>query len=196
MNELSKGEVIVYQTKDGQTEIGVKFEKDDIWLTQKQMSKLFGTSTDNIGLHLKNIFKSRELEEKSVAEEYSVTASDGKIYKTKHYRLDAIISVGYRVNSIKGTRFRQWATKTLKEHLEKGMTFSEYRIRQIEERLDIYHENIQLANQHMVRFLNNAARQTEFLGLVEDVDAMKEDLEKIKKHLQLEDAKSGQKNFG
>lgn len=81
------------------------------------MAVLFDCSVDNISLHLKNIFKTKELDENSVAEDFSVTASDGKNYKTKHYNLDAIIATGYRVNSLKATQFRQWATQRLKDYL-------------------------------------------------------------------------------
>jgi len=90
---------------------------------------LFQCSTDNISLHLKNIFKDGELEEKSVTEEFSVTASDGKQYRTKHYNLDAIIAVGYRVNSIRATQFRQWATRVLKEFAIKGFVLDKERLK-------------------------------------------------------------------
>lgn len=109
---------------------------ESVWLTQKGMAQLFDCSVDNIGLHLKNIFKSGELDEKSVTEESSATASDGKTYKMKFYDLDAIISVGYRINSVRATQFRQWATKVLrtfairgyvldKSRLENGQVFDE-----------------------------------------------------------------------
>jgi hypothetical protein len=91
---------------------------------------LFGCSTDNISLHLKNIFESEELEENSVTEVFSATAADGKNYKVKHYNLDAIISVGYRVNSTKATQFRMWATKTLKEYIIKGFVMDDARLKQ------------------------------------------------------------------
>lgn len=91
-------QIIIYESEDGKARIEVRFENENVWLTQKLMAELFDCTTDNISLHLKNIFKERELDEKSVAEEYSVTASDGKSYRTKHYSLEAIIAVGYRVN--------------------------------------------------------------------------------------------------
>ncbi len=92
-------QIILYQTEDGKTKVQVKMDGDTVWLSQKQMAELFDCSVDNVGLHLKNIFNSAELNEKSATEEFSVTASDGKAYKVNHYNLDAIISVGYRVNS-------------------------------------------------------------------------------------------------
>jgi len=103
--------------------------KDDtVWLSQKQMAELFDCTADNISLHLKNVFKEAELSENSVTEESSVTASDGKNYIVKHYNLDAIISVGYRINSIRGTQFRIWATHKLKEYIVKGFVMDDERL--------------------------------------------------------------------
>ena len=121
-------QIIIYNTEDGQTKIEVKMENETVWLSQKQMAELFDCSTDNIGLHLKNIFKSTELNENSVTEEYSVTASDGKLYKVKYYNLDAIISVGYRVNSLRGTQFRIWATQKLRDYIIKGFAMDDERL--------------------------------------------------------------------
>jgi len=106
--------IIIYEGDEGQPKIEVRLENETVWLSQKQMAELFGCSTDNISLHLKNIFNEGELAQNSVTEEYSTTASDGKNYKVKHYNLDAIISVGYRINSLRGTQFRIWATQKLK----------------------------------------------------------------------------------
>lgn len=116
-DKINKSQVILYQTDDGKTRIEVRFEHENVWLTQKKMAELFECSTDNISLHLKNIFKEGELKDDSVTEDCSVTAVDGKNYKTKMYGLDAIIAVGYRVNSSRGTLFRQWATERLKEYV-------------------------------------------------------------------------------
>lgn len=107
----------------------VRFQDETVWLTQKLMAELFQCSTDNISLHLKNIFMTAELEEKSVVEEFSVTASDGKQYRTKHYSLDVIIAVGYRVNSIRATQFRQWATRVLREFAIKGFVLDKERLK-------------------------------------------------------------------
>jgi len=95
----NNSEILLYKTEDGEIKIDVYFDADNLWLTQKLMAELFECSTDNISLHLKNIFKEGELDKNSVIEYYSVTASDGKKYKTKHYALEAIISVGYRIKS-------------------------------------------------------------------------------------------------
>src|SRR5680860_46747 len=106
--ESKNNQIIIYSSKDGETKIEVKMENETLWLSQKQMAELFGCSLRNIGIHLQNVFNEAELSEDSVMKDYFITASDGKKYTTKHYNLDAIISVGYRVNSIRGTQFRIW----------------------------------------------------------------------------------------
>lgn len=125
----STAEFLIFSNQKGQDGIEVRFENDTIWLSQKLMAVLFDCSSDNISLHLKKIFKSGELDENSVTEEFSVTASDGKNYKTKHYNLDAIISVGYRVNSKRATQFRQWATSVLKNYAVKGWVLDKERLK-------------------------------------------------------------------
>ena len=110
----------IYQSADGQTQVEVRFDTDTVWLSQAQMAHLFDTSTDNIGLHLKNIYAEVELEEKATTEDYSVVRSEGKRRVTrqiKHYNLDAVLSVGYRVKSKNATQFRRWATARLKDYL-------------------------------------------------------------------------------
>jgi len=118
-------EVIIYKTKDKKTQIEVRFENDTVWLTQQQMAELFRQTKQNISLHINNCFKEKELHAVSVVKESLTTAADGKRYKTKYYSLDVIISVGYRVKSIRGTQFRQWATQRLKEYLIDGISLKE-----------------------------------------------------------------------
>ena len=125
----STAEFLMFTADSRQDGLEVRFQDETVWLTQKLMAELFQCSTDNISLHLKNIFKYGELEEKSVTEEFSVTASDGKQYRTKHYNLDAIIAIGYRVNSIRATQFRQWATRVLKEFAIKGFVLDKERLK-------------------------------------------------------------------
>ncbi len=125
----SQDQIIIYKSEDGQVHIEVLFENESVWLTQKLMAELFGCSIDNVSLHLKNIFLEHELDPHSVTEEYSITASDGKRYKTKHYNLEAIIAVGFRVNSVRGTQFRQWANERLKEYIIKGFTMDDVRLK-------------------------------------------------------------------
>jgi len=116
---MQTSDIIIYTGVDGKTNLQVQFEGETLWLSQKQMSHVFDCSSDNISLHLKNIFSEEELEESSVTEDFSTTASDGKKYRVKHYNLDAIIAVGYRVNSKKATQFRIWATRILHEYIQK-----------------------------------------------------------------------------
>lgn len=121
----SFGNIILYEMENHQETVSVTFKDETFWLTQKAMSELFGCSSDNISLHLKNIFSEGELIKDSVTEKFSATASDGKNYLTQFYNLDAIIAVGYRVNSKQATRFRQWATATLKEYITKGFVLND-----------------------------------------------------------------------
>lgn len=124
-------QVEVFQNEDGSLQLAVQVQQESIWLSQSQLAELFKTSTDNISLHLKNIYQSAELDESSTNEDFSVVRQEGKRQvkrRLKHYNLDAIISVGYRVNSAQATRFRQWATKTLKQHLLKGYTLNQERL--------------------------------------------------------------------
>ena len=127
MSKSNINEIAIYETEDGQVKVGVLFEEDNLWLTQKLMAELFECSVDNISLHLKNIFKDNELDKNSVVEDYSVTASDCKKYKIKHYALEAIIAVGYRVNTTRGTQFRTWATDKLKNYIFKGFAIDKDR---------------------------------------------------------------------
>ena len=124
-NLPAKGELLVYQTEDGNVKLDVRLENETVWLTQQLMADLFQTTKQNIGQHLKNIFSQGELDEVSVVKKFFATAGDGKKYKTNFYNLDAIISVGYRVKSLTATRFRMWATERLKEYIVKGFTMDD-----------------------------------------------------------------------
>ena len=120
-----KDEIIIYQANEQSTRLEVRIEEDTVWLTQAQMADLFQTTRNNITLHISNIFKEKELDEISVGKESLLTASDGKKYKTKFYNLDIIISVGYRVKSIRGTQFRIWANKVLRDYLLRGYSVNQ-----------------------------------------------------------------------
>lgn len=122
---MERSEILLYSDENGKEFVSVVFKDETFWLTQKAMAELFGCTPDNISLHLKNIFAESELNREAVTEKFSATAADGKNYLTQHYNLDAIIAVGYRVNSKKATRFRQWATKTLKEYIQKGFVLND-----------------------------------------------------------------------
>ncbi|EHM52659.1 death-on-curing family protein [Cardiobacterium valvarum F0432] len=123
----------IYPVADGQTQVEVRFDTDTVWLSQAQMAQLFDTSIDNISLHLKNIYAEAELEEKATTEDYSVVRAEGKRQVTrqiKHYNLDAVLSVGYRVKSKNATQFRRWATARLKDYLLKGYALNQQRLQQ------------------------------------------------------------------
>ena len=126
-DELS--EFILYTDPSGKVKVEIFVMNDTVWLTQQRIAELFDTSKQNISYHLSNIFKDSELDENSVVKEFLTTAADGKNYKTKFYNLDAIISVGYRVNSTKATQFRIWATNTLKEFIIKGFVLDDDRLK-------------------------------------------------------------------
>ncbi len=144
-NNPPKGEILLYKTPEGNTQIDVKLEEDTVWLTQMQLSQLFLTESSVITKHINNILKTKELEQNSVCAKFAHTASDGKTYNSNFYNLDLIISVGYRVNSKRGTQFRIWANKVLKDYLIKGYALNEKklkeqteRIKEIEKTLDIF----------------------------------------------------------
>ena len=151
---------LIYKTESGV--IQVQLEQDSVWLSQAQLAELFGTKRPAITKHLRNIFSSNELDKEAVCSILEHTAKDGKLYKTQHYNLEAIISVGYRVNSINATRFRQWATARLKEHLTHGYTLNEQRLQQ-------HQEHIKKLQQTLTLFQNNIIDQAnlpEAKGLV------------------------------
>ena len=126
MTETLNDKIIIYQSEDGKTQLDVKLEKETVWLTQKQIAELFGTKRPAISKHLKNIYTSEELTEESTCSILEHMGNDGRqSYNTKYYNLDAILSVGYRVNSKNATRFRQWANYVLKQYLVKGYAINE-----------------------------------------------------------------------
>ena len=134
MDNTGNNEIVLYQP-DETLKLDVQVGDDTVWLSQSQMVELFQTTKQNISLHINNIFKEGELNAISVVKDYLTTASDGKKYRTKYYNLDVIISVGYRVKSLRGTQFRQWANKVLKEYLLRGYAVNQ-RLMQMEERID------------------------------------------------------------
>jgi hypothetical protein len=135
-----KSQFLVYQAENGQMKIDVRLENETVWLTQPLMAELFQTTKQNIGQHLKNIFLEGELQQISVVKKSFTTAADGKRYETSFYNLDAIISVGYRVNSIRGTQFRIWATQRLKEFIIKGFTLDDERLKNPDQPFDYFEE--------------------------------------------------------
>ena len=132
--ESNKGEIVMYQP-DETIRLEVRVESETVWLTQQQMAELFQTTKQNVSVHVNNIFREDELTESSVVKESLTTAKDGKRYKTKMYNLDVIISVGYRVKSKRGTKFRQWANRVLKEYIIRGYVLNQ-QLRMLEERME------------------------------------------------------------
>jgi len=170
--EIQKGEIIIYKSKEG-PELEVRLEEETVWLTQKQMSLLFDKDVRTIREHIKNIYKEGELDEKSTLRKFRIVQKEGKREverKVDFYNLDVIISVGYRVKSNRGTQFRIWATKTLKEHIIKGYTINEQRLLQtkntlkdLQETIDLFqekakHEFLAGQEQEILRLISNYAK--------------------------------------
>ena len=132
--ESNKGEIVMYQP-DETVRLEVRVEDESVWLTQQQMAELFLSTKQNVSLHINNIFREDELEEISVVKESLTTARDGKKYKTKYYNLDVIISVGYRVKSKRGTKFRQWANRVLKDYIIRGYAINQ-QVKLLEQKMD------------------------------------------------------------
>lgn len=129
MNNDYKGEIIIYQTEDGLSKIDVKIENETVWLSLDQMADLFQRDKSTISRHIRNVFSDGELSKDSVVANFATTASDGKTYQVDYYNLDVIISVGYRVKSLRGTQFRIWATSVLKEYMLKGFAMDDDRLK-------------------------------------------------------------------
>jgi prophage maintenance system killer protein len=152
-NEFKKGEIVIYKAKGGPL-IDVRLKEETVWLTQKQMSELFQKDVRTVNEHIKNIFAEGELTTRAVIRKFRITASDGKSYDTTHYNLDVVISVGYRVKSLRGTQFRIWATNVLRKHLVDGYTINEKRLQ---------------AQQNKINELQNAVRLLGNVALLEGV---------------------------
>ena len=127
---MNSNNIILYQDENGITKVSVRFSDEDLWLTQSQIAEIYDTTKQNIGQHIKNILSDGELAESSVVKNFFTTATDGKNYNTKHYNLDMVIAIGYRVQSQIATRFRQWATSRLHEYIQKGFTMDDERLKQ------------------------------------------------------------------
>ena len=163
--------LILYTTEDGKSQIKLRAKDQTVWLSQREMAELFDVSTDNVGLHLKNIFSDEELHADSVTEESSVTASDGKNYRTKLYKLDAILAVGYRVRSPRGVHFRRWASTVLKEFLTKGFVMDDERLKNPDGRPDYFDEML-------ARIRDIRASEKRFYQKARDLFALSSDYDK------------------
>lgn len=168
---METGEIIIYQASDGQTTIDVKLENETLWLSQRLMSDLFGKDSDTIGLHIKNIYKEKELDEKATTEENSVVQKEGKrnvTRKVKFYNLDVILSVGYRVSSQKGTQFRIWANKVLKDYLTKGYAINEKKVKEQSKQLDELKQAVRLLGNVIDNKSLNTDEATGLLKVITD----------------------------
>lgn len=179
-------EILIYKTNDNQTQIEVNFENDTVWLSQQQIAQLFKQTKQNISLHINNCFKEKELEATAVVKDSLTTAVDGKKYKTKFYNLDVIISVGYRVKSIRGTQFRQWATQRIHQYLIEGFIVNEKCLAKKNKEIQVLHDGIRILS----RVIEEKAQSKEFewlqqfnLGfqLLDDYD--QEKLDKLGNHI-------------
>ncbi|MCC6932570.1 MAG: virulence RhuM family protein [Deltaproteobacteria bacterium] len=139
-NLPTKSQFLIYEAENGVTKLDVRLSGETVWLTQQQMADLFQTSVPNISMHIKNIFEEGELEENSVIKDFLITARDSKGYNTKHYNLDVIISVGYRIKSHVATRFRIWATQRLREFIIKGFVLDDERLKNPDQPYDYFEE--------------------------------------------------------
>jgi len=164
-------DLILYTTEDGRSQIKLRRKDQTVWLTQREMAQFFDVSTDNVGLHLKNLFADGELEQESVTEESSVTAADGKNYLTKLYNLDAILAVGYRVRSPRGVQFRRWASTILKDYLIKGFVLDDERLKNPDGRPDYFDEML-------ARIRDIWASEKRFYQKVCDLFALSSDYDK------------------
>ena len=174
---MSKGEIILYRTPDERVEIQLHAFDGTVWLTQKEIAELFNATKSNISMHLKNIFEEKELSQDSVVKESLTTALDGKNYKTFFYSLDAILAVGYRVKSPRGTQFRQWATTTLKEYLVKGFVMNDERLKQAD-KWDYFDE-------WLARIRDIRASEKRFYQKIKDIYATAIDYDKDSEKAQL-----------
>ena len=175
-NELNEqNNFIMYTTDDGKVDIEVRLEDENVWLTQNSMAELFDTTRNNMTMHIRNIFEEGELQESSVSKESLLTAKDGKNYKTKFYNLDLIISVGYRVKSVRGTQFRIWANKVIKEYLIKGYNLNVKRFKN-NGGGTYFEEVLEKAHEEYDKYMKNHLTQAE-----KDYLAIKgEDIKKLK----------------
>jgi death-on-curing family protein len=175
----SGGEIVLYSAPDGTIRLDVHLEKESVWLTQKQMSVLFDTERSVITKHLRNIFSSGELERNSVSAFFAHTAPDEKTYQVQYYNLDTIISIGYRVNSKRGTQFRIWATKVLKDHLLKGYSVNQNRLRDLNQAVRLVADVVErrdLSGDEAKALLRVVGEYSHALELLDDYDHQRVEL--------------------
>ena len=172
-NQLQKfNNFVIFKTEESKINIDVFFAYDTLWLTQKVMAELFESTKQNISLHLKNIFKEDELSEQSVIKDFLTTATDGKTYQTQFYSLDAIIAVGYRVNSKRAIKFRIWATEILREYIVKGFAMDDERLKQV------HHFGKDYFEEMLERIREIRASERRFYQKITDIYSLSADYDK------------------
>ena len=171
MQHGEQNDILIYRAEDGKTRLEVHLDHETIWLTQRQMAELFEKDTDTIGLHIRNLYKEGELIRKATTEESSVVQDEGGRQvrrKVQFYNLDVIISVGYRVKSLRGTQFRQWATQVLREHLVKGYTIHEQRLREEAAKLHDLRQTVDLLARTLTKQELVTETGKDVLGVITD----------------------------
>lgn len=167
------GEVLLYEAPDGQVRVDVRLEQETVWLTQEQLSQLFGRERSVITKHVRNVFREGELDPVSVCAKFAHTAADGKTYQVDHYNLDVIISVGYRVKSKHGTQFRIWATQVLRDHLVKGYSVNQRRLAELKQTVRLVAtmaERRDLSGDEATALLRVVGEYSRALDLLDDYD--------------------------
>jgi len=174
----AQNKIIIYNTVDGKASVSLYARDGDVWMNQKQLAELFDTSKQNVGQHIANILKERELKENSVVKNYFTTASDGKQYEVTFYSLDMILAIGFRVRSKRGTQFRIWANKNLKEYMVKGFVMDDERLKNPDGRPDYFDELLE-------RIRDIRASEKRFYQKVRDLFALSSDYDATDKATQM-----------
>lgn len=170
--------IIIYRTTDGKASVALYAKDGKVWLNQQQMAELFATSKSNISMHVSNILKDKELEEKSVVKNFLTTATDGKTYNVVFYSLEMVIAVGYRVRGVRGTQFRQWATEHLTEYLVKGFTMDDERLKNPDGRPDYFDELL-------LRIRDIRTSEKRFYQKIRDLFTLSSDYDRTDKAMQM-----------
>ena len=178
MKNTNNQQIIIYNTDDGKTSVSLMTRDGNVWLNQNHLAELFDTSKQNISLHIINILKERELNENSVVKDYLTTASDGKNYNVTFYSLDMILAIGFRIRSKRGTQFRQWANRNLKEYMIKGFVMDDERLKNPDGRPDYYDELLE-------RIRDIRASEKRFYQKVRDLFALSSDYDTTDKATQM-----------
>ena len=175
---MNKQDIIIYKTTDDQTEVALYARDGNVWMNQKQLAELFATSKPNVSIHISNILKEQELEENSVVKDYLTTAPDGKEYNVTFYSLEVILAIGFRVKSKRGTQFRKWANRNLKEYMVKGFVIDDQRLKNPDGRPDYFDEILE-------RIRDIRASEKRFYQKVRDLFALSNDYDGSDKATQM-----------